>query len=524
VIPTLEPGVAMDAPFPESTPLSSPPPRRPRAARLRRAIPAAGLMLGLSALVAFAGILTVKPWGTPDVQVFDHRYPPPGVGKDSADCRGRVEWTGGDPTGNYTDADSTYVVGDLADVELTGHSLIRLPDNADGDLVDHENAHDRLNRMEYQNHARKKFAAAKKGLIGRKFKGVGATWQDRVANAKNQARAARDSAFAAADSSVIKQMRVLSEIFDFVTNHGQSELLSAVQGEELVRGVHAAAPTLCMPQKRKDESKQKASGGVTNRIIYSDLERALGYAGAGEIVQTTNPTDPVRTEGRVLVEGFTVIGPQEDGSILLSDSRIRIEQWSTGDTLLVGYLIEAGYLPADGGGPGGVVQAYLAIVPAWAGGVRNTIGSDFLAEMQVASETLPLVMVWLESPVPLFDSTGVCLVPPMGVVAPFSIGYVLMTAGVDGDAGVRRPDRLLVSPQPGGGAVRFAWPPARGAARLTVFDLAGARRRAVTLDAAPGAWLWDGTDDAGRALPAGVYFAQLEGAGVRLRTRVVRLR
>jgi flagellar hook assembly protein FlgD len=63
--------------------------------------------------------------------------------------------------------------------------------------------------------------------------------------------------------------------------------------------------------------------------------------------------------------------------------------------------------------------------------------------------------------------------------------------------------------------------------RLAVYDIAGrAVRRLVDRDAAaPGAYsaTWDGRDDAGRAVPGGVYFYRLETDGGTRSTRVVRL-
>lgn len=61
---------------------------------------------------------------------------------------------------------------------------------------------------------------------------------------------------------------------------------------------------------------------------------------------------------------------------------------------------------------------------------------------------------------------------------------------------------------------------------VAIFDLSGRRvRRLFRGEAGPVAILpWDGTDDAGRALPAGVYLARLEGQGIGATARVLRLR
>jgi hypothetical protein len=62
--------------------------------------------------------------------------------------------------------------------------------------------------------------------------------------------------------------------------------------------------------------------------------------------------------------------------------------------------------------------------------------------------------------------------------------------------------------------------------RLTIFDAAGRRVRglvAPSRGAATGEFAWDGRDDAGRRLPAGVYPFRFEADGERVAGRLVRL-
>ncbi len=64
--------------------------------------------------------------------------------------------------------------------------------------------------------------------------------------------------------------------------------------------------------------------------------------------------------------------------------------------------------------------------------------------------------------------------------------------------------------------IRFVVPPAGGQARLAVYDVTGRRVRTLADGFASGgehAVRWDGTDEAGRQLPSGIYFCRLEGAG-----------
>ena len=71
------------------------------------------------------------------------------------------------------------------------------------------------------------------------------------------------------------------------------------------------------------------------------------------------------------------------------------------------------------------------------------------------------------------------------------------------------------NPFPAPGSIAFALP-GPAAVTLRVYDCAGRQVR-VLLNRAPSApgerrVLWDGTDDAGRGLPSGVYFVELRRA------------
>jgi flagellar hook assembly protein FlgD len=75
------------------------------------------------------------------------------------------------------------------------------------------------------------------------------------------------------------------------------------------------------------------------------------------------------------------------------------------------------------------------------------------------------------------------------------------------------------APNPSRGPVRFAF--SLGAAspvRVSVLDLAGRAVRVLdagNLGAGAHVLGWDGHDDAGRPVPAGIYFASLEAGGAR---------
>jgi hypothetical protein len=74
--------------------------------------------------------------------------------------------------------------------------------------------------------------------------------------------------------------------------------------------------------------------------------------------------------------------------------------------------------------------------------------------------------------------------------------------------------------------LRFA-APAQAALRLVVFDAAGRRVRGL-IDPSRGAVdrivSWDGRDDSGTPLRAGVYFLQIDGPGIDRSVKVQKLR
>ena len=87
---------------------------------------------------------------------------------------------------------------------------------------------------------------------------------------------------------------------------------------------------------------------------------------------------------------------------------------------------------------------------------------------------------------------------------------------------------LRASPVPSRGVTRLAFTLAQASAvRLDVLDLSGRRVRHVfegSLAPGPHSVVWDGLDDAGRPLPAGVYLGHANGSGVACATRLVRMR
>ena len=104
------------------------------------------------------------------------------------------------------------------------------------------------------------------------------------------------------------------------------------------------------------------------------------------------------------------------------------------------------------------------------------------------------------------------------------IASPVQTTGVDPIAGAHFLE-FSVAPNPASQSFLFRWKGGSGRVSLEICDVSGRRVRRVT-DAGPGTegtWRWNGASDSGSKLPAGVYFARLEGPGGTVHRRVIRL-
>jgi hypothetical protein len=83
---------------------------------------------------------------------------------------------------------------------------------------------------------------------------------------------------------------------------------------------------------------------------------------------------------------------------------------------------------------------------------------------------------------------------------------------------------LRAFPQPGRGVIQFLWRPGAAPSELEIYDISGARRWSMQVPQGRGEMRWDGADEGGQQLPAGVYFVRLTSAGIRSVARVVLVR
>ena len=83
-------------------------------------------------------------------------------------------------------------------------------------------------------------------------------------------------------------------------------------------------------------------------------------------------------------------------------------------------------------------------------------------------------------------------------------------------------------PNPFNPSTQITWSqPDAGKAEIAIVDAAGRRVRTLVQGAYPAgvhATLWDGRDDAGRTMAAGVYFYKLDAGGAHLTRKMLLLK
>jgi hypothetical protein len=121
--------------------------------------------------------------------------------------------------------------------------------------------------------------------------------------------------------------------------------------------------------------------------------------------------------------------------------------------------------------------------------------------------------VSLSAASPLLDREGCGLVGALGQGCAEAVSVLPNVALL--------PPSFTVTPNPSGGSVRFAWPGPAAAGRLEVYDVTGALRWVRDITASEASLPWDGRDHEGRRLPAGMYYARLNRAGLVSSARFV---
>jgi hypothetical protein len=184
---------------------------------------------------------------------------------------------------------------------------------------------------------------------------------------------------------------------------------------------------------------------------------------------------------------------------------------------------------------GGVSAAAVATVTAGTVllGTRSVACPDQDGDMEVGAPDFLLFGARLGTTDPAgdFDCSGLVNTADMMIFSPhFDAGHACPpSAGVDPAVTIgQRPRLHACEPQPARGAtmIRFDLPrPARVAARI--IDLGGRVVRILVdgrVDGGRHAVPWDGRDETGRPVPAGMYLVALDALGTRLTTKTALLR
>ncbi len=212
--------------------------------------------IGVCSTIALAAPkITIEKWSEAVEETFDASAAPGDLpnalfGKAEADAKPWVDWRGAALLSKWDSATKTLVVTDIEEVTISGHTIIRLPDDAPRYLRDHEYGHDTLNSNEYFHSARAAVAESLKGLITSKFVGTGADDDACYHDAVAKAEAERDRRMNDAVTKIIARMDALAGRYDDATNHGKSSKVDSKLGIEMaIRKRDEAAAT--KPATRK---------------------------------------------------------------------------------------------------------------------------------------------------------------------------------------------------------------------------------------------------------------------------------
>lgn len=174
------------------------------------------LILAQAANAETALSIELKPWGAPVIHTFAE--PPADLGAEyAADATARLKQF-------YRYEARPDINGYLYlkkfEFTLSGYTEIRLPQDADEYLHQHEHGHDALNRLQYERHLKKIDRTAIEQLVGVRFR----------------TRHELEQAIAVAVGSAIGLERLelamdtINQRYDSLTDHGRNPRIAAAQG------------------------------------------------------------------------------------------------------------------------------------------------------------------------------------------------------------------------------------------------------------------------------------------------------
>jgi hypothetical protein len=355
--------------------------------------------------IALGLTITMQPYGAPNVSTFDPSSPPPGLDDYEADAECSFDLDADPPANGYDlgcSKDGKQVSVSNMRITVSAQTDIRLPTDADQDLIDHENGHHDLFKYEFENFVKQKIADKFKDFEGIRDVPAGKTCQD----VANEIESDFNDKMDELKEAIQQQLDELSDRYDAndLTDHSRNESITAQEAVDKVKKERADAEakkagsgSQVAPDNRPGKQKVTGTGAVydANDVIMWSPVRA-------NIENLTIPADTINTRGLLEVLKLIIIGPEKRGVIRCADSHLRmIDIVEPQMPFFEAGLYEVRILPSSVPGYAQMIQAYLNI---WK--IDNRINSDFLAFMEQQQASEQYTSFWFYAVEPLVDSTG----------------------------------------------------------------------------------------------------------------------
>jgi len=375
--------------------------------------------------------VVVDPYpADPNVETFPDADPPDDLkaGEDGdASTSVGVDGQDGDNGFSAQNTADGVVIGPVKVTVSADPTRIRIPeshDNDDSDLKKHEIGHHDLYAWEYGQRAERKAEDALRGFSGKEFVGEGDTAQERQDSAYAKAQEEFNRILDRIKDAIEKQGEELGKKYDKLTDHGESTTVDTAKGVAETKKERNKATGAGDEKKEKDDTKTSSWIGDPPWVQYDSSLDRLVFGGDMIIDGAADPTDALIGLGRVEIDPIIIIGLQENGTIHLSDTHLRIFDDVTDDLLMDAFLFELAYMDSNLDGFAGMIQCFLDVPPAFAEGTDNTIGSTFLTDIQAAADAGDDTTFWFYTTTALLDSLG-DPVPAGGTGAPPGVSAVV---------------------------------------------------------------------------------------------------